>query len=82
MKLADRKDANGTSMQAYADLLAEKILEHGLTYVILIIEKEPPSLHTLSNVDMAALPNALKELAHRMRKPPKGDATVNDLPEN
>jgi len=79
VKLSDIKDANGTSLQAYADTLIEKINETGnLTGIIIIcdLEKarqgENDGLHLLSTLGQGAtnVPAILKALADQMKRSP------------
>lgn len=68
-KLADLKDANGTSLQSYVELLMEKANEAGANVVILVAAP-PASLHLVTNVDSTVIPDVLSQLASQMRKKP------------
>lgn len=79
MKLSDIRDSNGTSIQSHAEVFADKLREQpSVTFVILLVHKPSKAIHTITNVDMQALPRALKELSHQMRHPAKGEAPVTE----
>jgi len=75
MKLSDIKPKNGTSIQSYADVLAEQCNEADLQYVFVFVDKKDRSIHTLTNVDANALPGALILLGQNMRVQPVGSIT-------
>lgn len=79
-KLADVKDENGTSLQSFAELLAQKADRADVRFIALFVIPddgvvEGASLHTIGNVDMAVIPDFLSQLASQMRKQAKGKTT-------
>ena len=51
VKFADIRDANGTSLQSYAELLAEKAKEHGFVVIIAFGSKDRGMVHAFSTMD-------------------------------
>lgn len=68
-KLSDVKDSNGTSLQAYADSLTEKVIEAGGTVVVLVM-LPPAQLHVISNVEGNVLADSLAQMSKLMRQKP------------
>lgn len=66
-KLADLKDANGTSLQSYAETLVDKAIEHDANVVILVAVP-PAGLHLISNIPADVVAESLSEMASLMRK--------------
>jgi hypothetical protein len=78
MKLTDYKDANSTSIQSYAETLADKCEEVGITPVLIFVDKRPEvrGIHVISSVDAAALPTALIRLAQELREPARSSVVL------
>lgn len=75
MKLSDIKNEKGVSIQSYAEVLVDHCVEAGLTYVFVFVDKKDRGIHTITNVDAAALPGALIRLGQNMRDEPIGSVT-------
>ena len=65
MKFIDVKDENGTTLQSYAELLAEKAKALGFVTVIVFASQERKMLHTFTTMD-GSVPNALIKLGQSM----------------
>lgn len=65
MKFTEIKDANGTTLQSYAELLTEKAKEAGFVTVIVLASKEKTMVHAISNID-GPLPLILQKLGRSM----------------
>jgi hypothetical protein len=65
IRFADAKDENGTSLQSFAELLAEKAKQAGYLTVMVFAHKEAGAIHTVSNVD-GSLSQILIALGRRM----------------
>lgn len=79
-KLADIKDEHGTSLQSFAELIAQKADRADVRFLALFVvpdpaEEEGASLHTIGNVDMEIVPDFLSQLAAQMRKKAKAKTT-------
>lgn len=76
MKLADMKDANGTSLQSHVDVFKDKLEEFGVLYAIFFVQSGAgivlPELDMVSNVDPKKLGVFLHSLANQMRNTPAG----------
>ena len=66
VKFADIRDANGTSLQSYAELLAENAREHGFVVIIVLASKERAMVHTFTTMD-GSVSNALIGTGEWMR---------------
>jgi hypothetical protein len=69
MKLVDIKDSNGTALQAFVDLLAEKCSEAGLIFAFIARSKDPKDkdIALKTNANMTTLPHFLVAVAQEIR---------------
>lgn len=65
MKFQDITDENGTSINSYAELLAEKAKAAGLVSILVFASKEKNMIHTISTLDGSPA-NALIQLGRSM----------------
>ena len=65
MQFNEIKDSNGTSLQSYAELLAEKSKELGFISVVVLVSKERKMIHTVSTAD-GSLPHLLIKIGKSM----------------
>ena len=67
MQFNELKDANGTSLQSYAETLVEKCREAGLTTLIVFAKREDNNvdIHTVTNIQ-GSPSRALLELGAAM----------------
>lgn len=65
MKFQDITDENGTSLNSYAELLAEKAKTAGLVSILVFASKEKNMIHAISTLDGSPA-NALIQLGRSM----------------
>lgn len=75
-KLADIKDANGTSLQAYAESIMEKSDAAGLLTFMAFLSPDGSLFTTISNIAIFEQPDLLHRIAAQMRKKPKSQETL------
>lgn len=70
MKLIDLKDANGTSLQSYIDLLTEKCDEQGVLSILVFAKRVEGNndFAVTSTVAAAILPRVLRGLADGLER--------------
>jgi len=71
MRFSEIKDANGTSLQAYAETLQAKAKDAGLVTVIVFAAKDGPNkgIHAISNIN-GSVGHALIALGTQMSEEP------------
>jgi hypothetical protein len=79
MKLADIKDSNGTALQAFVDLLAEKCSEAGLIFAFIARSKDPKDkdLVVKTNAAPSTLPHFLIAVGQEMKDEESGPSPVS-----
>jgi len=75
-KLADIKDANGTSLQSYAESVMEKSDTAGLLTFMVFLSPDGNLFTTISNIAVHEQPDLLHRIAAQMRKPAKSRTTL------
>lgn len=83
MKFQDIKDENGTQLQTYAELLAEKAKAAGLVSILVFASKEKNMIHTISTLDGSPA-NALIQVGRSMlaNEPAKNEGMDPVSPNN
>jgi hypothetical protein len=65
-KFTDIKDDNGTTLQSYAELLAEKAKNLGFAVIIVLGSQERDMVHTISTLG-GSVPDALIALGTNLK---------------
>ena len=65
MQFHEIKDSNGTSLNSFAELLAEKARECGFISIVVLASKERKMIHAVSNAD-GSVPHLLIKIGRSM----------------
>lgn len=66
MDLSTYRDHNGNSLAGTVDHLTEKLTQHGLTFVLVLVDKKNEDFHVVSDVATNNIPTALVTLAKQI----------------
>lgn len=74
MDLSTYRDHNGNSLAGTVDHLTEKLTQHGLTFVLVLVDRATEDFHVVSDVETNNIPTALATLATQIHRGLLADA--------
>lgn len=66
MNLSSYRDHNDNSLAGTIEHLTERIQGHGLTFILILVDKETEGIHVSSNVEQSQIPVAMVRLASEL----------------